>query len=150
MMSLWTFLIFFIPNEAKTYKPKEPPWLTSSCKVVYSKYKRKFKIFSQNNFPADQKQKIDELKENYTQMVTNEKEKYLSNLGNKLSDPQTGPKKYWNIIKKILKKNIASNIPPILYNNQFLVEAEEKCHIFNEFFRKQCVVPPTPSVLPLE
>ena len=93
-----------IPNEAKTYKPKEPPWLTSSCKAVYSKYKRKFKIFSQNNFPADQKQKIDELKENYTQMVTNEKEKYLSNLGNKLSDPQTGPKKYWNILKKILKK----------------------------------------------
>ena len=84
------------------------------CKAVYSKYKRKFKIFSQNNFLAE---KIDELKENYTQMVTNEKEKYLSNLGNKLYDPQTGPKKYWNILKKILKKNIASNIPPILYNN---------------------------------
>ena len=41
-----------------------------------------------------------------------------------------------------------SRIPPILKENKFIVAAEEKCELFNEFFRKQCVVPITSSKLP--
>ena len=44
--------------------------------------------------------------------------------------------------------SVTSVIPPVLVNNVFIVEAEEKCHIFNEFFRKQCIVPSTSSQLP--
>ena len=31
----------FIPNETKTFKPKDPPWLTASCKSLYLKYRTK-------------------------------------------------------------------------------------------------------------
>ena len=45
----------FIPNEFKTFNPKEPPWITKSCKSFYSKYKRKYKNFARKNFPPEEK-----------------------------------------------------------------------------------------------
>ena len=48
-----------------------------------------------------------ELKKEYTDMVEKEKDKYLTSLGNQLADPQTGQKKYWSILKKLLKKTCA-------------------------------------------
>ena len=138
----------FIPNETKTFKPKDPPWLTTSCKSLYLKYRTKFRIFVRNKCPIDKKAELDELKANYTQMIVTEKEKYMRNLGRKLANPETGQKKYWTTLKTILRKNIVSRIPPILKDNKFIVAAEEKCELFNEFFRKQCVVPITSSKLP--
>ena len=81
-------------------------------------------------------------------MVENEKDKYMRNLGKKHANPETGQKKYWTTLKTILRKNIVSRIPPILVDNCFIVEAEEKCKLFNEYFRKQCIVPFTSSKLP--
>ena len=138
----------FIPNETKIFKPKDPPWLTTTCKSLYLKYRRKFKIFVKNKCPADKKVELDELKSRYTQLVETEKDNYMRNLGRKLANPNTGQKKYWTTLKTILRKNIVSRIPPILIDNCFIVEAEEKCNFFNEFFRKQCIVPITSSKLP--
>ena len=81
-----------IPNELKKINAKEPPWITKSCKNIYSKYKKKYKIFAKYNYPPEKKCKIDELKKEYTNMVEKEKDKYLTSLGNQLSDPQTGQK----------------------------------------------------------
>ena len=128
----------FIPNEFKTFNPKEPPWITKSCKSFYAKYKRKYKVFSRKNFPPQEKNKIDELKEEYTKMVEKEKDKYLKSLGNLLSNPSTGSKKYWTILKKFLKKNVCAVIPPLLHNDKFIVDSAEKCNIFNNFFGKHC------------
>ena len=90
----------FIPNKSKTFNPKEPPWLTASCKSLYNKYKKKFRIFARNNFPTEQKQIIDELKANYTKTVEAETEKHFSDLGKQLADPETSQKKYWTVLKK--------------------------------------------------
>ena len=68
-------------------------------------------------------------------MVVDAKEKYLSSLGKSLSDPQTCKKKYWSVIKKLLKKNISSVTPPILHCGNFIVNAVDKCNIFNEYFK---------------
>ena len=52
----------FIPNEFKKFNAKEPPWITKSCKNIYSKYKKKYKIFAKYNYPPEKKNEIDELK----------------------------------------------------------------------------------------
>ena len=83
----------FIPNEIKTFNPKDPPWLTKSCKALYSKYKRQYKKCEKKNFPPEEKEKVDKLKNEYSVMVVDAKEKYLSSLGKSLSDPQTCKKK---------------------------------------------------------
>ena len=81
-------------------------------------------------------------------MVTNEKEKYLSNLGNKLSDPQTGPKKYWNILKKILKKIQHPIFHQFFTIINFLLKPRKNVIFSMSFFQKTVCSPPTPSVLP--
>ena len=74
----------------------------------------------------------------------------MSTLGNQLADPKTGQKKYFKILKKIMKKDICSLIPPISHMNKFIVEAEEKCKIFNNYFKSHCVTIPTSSTLPTQ
>ena len=139
----------FIPNEVKTFNAKEPPWITKSSKNLYSKYKKKYKNYVKNNFPPEQKVKIDELREEYTKTISADKDTYMKSLGKQLADPNTGQKKYWTILKKLLKKNACSAIPPILYNNNFVVEAEAKCKIFNDLFKNNCNTTSTTSTLPL-
>ena len=65
-----------------------------------------------------------------------------------MSNKKTGRNKYWSALKKLLKKNITSVIPPILQNGTFITDAKEKCDIFNEYFEKQCQTIETSSTIP--
>ena len=138
----------FIPNENKTFNAKEPPWLSKSSKQVYAKYKSTYKRYANNNFPSNQKIKVDELKDLYSKSVICDKERYLDSLGKQLVDPNTGQKKYWKILKKFLKKDACSVIPPLLSCEKFIVEAHDKCILFNDYFKKHCRTTPTSSSLP--
>ena len=51
-------------------------------------------------------------------------------------------------MKKILKKNITTIIPPIIQEGTFITDIKEKCEIFNEYFKNQCTVLPTSSTIP--
>ena len=138
----------FIPYDDKLIKPKDPPWITKNIKSFYNKYKRKFKQFVRNGSQIGQKPSIDALKQEYTNMVEKSQEKYLKSLGDTLANPQTGPKKYWTALKKLLKKNKSSIIPPILQNDIFITDTEQKCNVFNEYFKDQCKTIETDSTLP--
>ena len=138
----------FIPFEDKKIHPKDPPWITQPLKTLYTNYKRKYKKFAKKNFPPDEKQQIDDLKSEYTNLVESEKDKYLKRLGNQVSNPKTGQKKYWSALKKLLNKNITSVIPPILQQSIFITDAIEKCNIFNNYFKEQCRTINTSSSLP--
>jgi len=138
----------FIPFEDKKIHPKDPPWITQALKSLYTNYKKKYKKFAKKNFPPDEKQQIDDLKSEYTTLVETEKDKYLKRLGNQVSNPKTGQKKYWSALKKLLNKNITSVIPPILQQNIFITDANEKCNIFNNYFKEQCRTIATSSTLP--
>ena len=63
------------------------------------------------------------------------KENYLSNIGDKLSDPNCSQKSYWKILNKILNKCKTPNIPPLFVNNRFIVNCKEKsqriCYVFH-------------------
>ena len=138
----------FIPHEDKLYRPKGPPWITKSCRNFYSNYKRKFKRFVDRGSPPEQTMYLDRLKSEYSELVLAEKEKYLKNLGNQVSNPHTGKKKYWCALKKLINKSNATIIPPILFEGSFVTNFKEKCCIFNDYFKSQCTLVATSSVLP--
>ena len=119
-----------------------------AVKMCTQNIKRNIRSSQNTIIPSEKKDEISELKKEYTEMVVKEKEKYLISLGNKLSDPQIGQKKYWSILKKLLKKNVCSLIPPLNYFDQFVVDADQKCKIFGEFFKKNCLPILTSSTLP--
>ena len=138
----------FVPSDVKMVNPKDPPWITNHSKSFYRKYRKKFKVFLRNGCRANEKIRIDEMKQEYTSIVENDKERYFSSLGSSLSNPSTGPKKYWSALKKIMRTNITTVIPPILKNNIFITDIKEKCVIFNEYFREQCKTIVNSSILP--
>ena len=138
----------FIPFDDKLIKPKDHPWVTKNSKNLYNRYRRKFKQFIRNGCNEGDKFCIDEMKNQYTILVEREKENYLSSLGITLANPQTGPKKYWSTMKKLLKKNVTSVIPPILHNGIFITDIREKCNIFNKYFKDQCKTIETSSSIP--
>ena len=82
----------FIPHEDKLFSPRDPPWITKTCTNFYNNYKRKFKRFVNRGSPPEQKEYLDSLKDEYSKLVLAEKDKYLKNLGNLVSNPLTGQK----------------------------------------------------------
>ena len=138
----------YIPSEDKTFYPRDPPWLTKNCKDFYKNYHRKYKRFVRRGCIPTEKTQIDELRNEYSKLVQTEKDKYLKKLGSEVSNPQTSQKKYWSALKKLLNKNISTVIPPILYENVFITDIKEKCILFNNYFKNQCRILNTTSVLP--
>ena len=51
-------------------------------------------------------------------------------------------------MNEFLNKCKVPRIPPILSNNQFIVNCKEKATIFNDFFAQQCTPFVTESILP--
>ena len=60
-----------------------------------------------------------------SKFVDNAKHKYFTKIGCVLSDPSTGTKKYWSLIKKILNKPGIPEIPPLLENDIFVRDFAE-------------------------
>ena len=73
---------------------------------------------------------------------------YLKKLGSEISDPCSSCKKYWTCLKRLLNKNNASIIPPIINDGLFITDIKEKCSLFNSYFKNQCTIINTTSVLP--
>ena len=59
----------------------------------------------------------------------------------------TSPKSYWSILKTFLNNKKIPCIPPLLYNDKFITNFNEKAEIFN-LFAKQCSLINTNSDLP--
>ncbi len=77
------------------------------------------------------------------------KENYFVELGNILNDPNTGPKKYWSTLNKLIHKHKLTKIPPIRNaNNNLVTDVSEKANVFNTFFASQCALIDNGSVLP--
>ena len=74
---------------------------------------------------------------------------YLTNLGDKLNNPNTSQKYYWKIINRVMYKCRAPKIPPILVNNMFVINCKEKAKYFNDLFSKQCTPIINSSALPV-
>ena len=69
-------------------------------------------------------------------------------MGNKVNDSGKSQRSYWKIINRVMSKCRAPKIPPILINNQFILNCSEKAQHFNVFFSQQCKLIINSSVLP--
>ena len=69
------------------------------------------------------------------QAVENAKSTYLTNLGNKVNDPNTSQKSYWKIISRVMNKCRTPKIPPLLVNNVLFWIVKKKQNFSIIFFR---------------
>ena len=65
------------------------------------------------------------------------KRKCYFKLSRKPAVNKINPKCYWSILSFLSNKKIPC-IPPLIHNNQFVVNFKEKSELFILFFAKQC------------
>ena len=140
----------FVPFDNVIIKPKEPPWLTRNVRSYYNKYRKAYKNYINRGRPDNLATHISDMREHYAKLVSDAKNKYSLRLGNKLRDPSTGPKTYHSVLKNLMGDSKNTIIPPILENNIFICNSQDKANIFNTFFAKQCTTVQTDSILPAD
>ena len=138
----------FIPNETKRFVPRHPPWITKPLKTMLNKKNRLFKNYKKHGYKVEDKVKLDMFRTECQQAGESAKIFYITNLGNKVNDPNTSQKSYWEIINWVINKCRAPKVPPLLVNNLFILDCEEKAIHFNDFFSQQCKHIINGSVLP--
>ena len=62
------------------------------------------------------------------------KEKCFNKIASKLNDNQKNAKTYWSLIKIFLTNKKILVIPPLHYDNLFIIDFKEKAELFNLFF----------------
>ena len=128
----------FIPNEIKKIVPRDPPWITKPLKLCL--IGRIDFLKTTNDMCINQKTtfRLENFRKECQGAVEIAKLTYLTNMGNKLNNPNTSQKTYWKIINKVMNKCKAPKIPPLLVNNLFILNCREKANLFTDFFSQQC------------
>ena len=80
---------------------------------------------------------VDRFRDECFSAINTAKISYLTDLGRKLNNPETGPKAYWKVLNKLLNKCNIPKIPPLLSNNKFIINCKEKARMFNDYFLNQ-------------
>ena len=128
----------FAPKKVVKCDYRQPPWMTDSIK---NKLKERAKL-SKKYFKGAKKDsdlvQINALSNECTKSILEAKEKYISQLSQKLIDPSTEPKTYWKIINRFVNNKKTPIIPPLLVNNKIISNFSEKANLFNKYFASKC------------
>ena len=129
----------FVPNEVKTFRPREPEWMNNNIKNLLRKKSKVFKRYKKNGYKPEDKIILDRLRNESHETILNTKEKFLMDIGKKLANPTTGQKSYWKILNKFLNKCKVPKIPPLFVQGRYITDCKDKASIFNNFFSSQCI-----------
>ena len=138
----------FIPNETIRIKPKDPPWIKKQIKTMLNKQNRMYKNFKKNGYKTEDKIRLDNFRDECYKAISLAKERYLSSMGQDLANPSTSKRTYWKIINRVMNKCKAPKIPPMLSENEFVINCKEKADLFANYFSLQCKPLDNDSVLP--
>ena len=70
--------------------------------------------------------KVREVRNVRSKFIRKAKASYYSNLGLKLSDPNTGQKYFWTTYKKLINKKVKTNIPHLMENGVFISNCRKR------------------------
>jgi len=137
-----------IPNKIKIFNDRDAPWITPEVKTAIRKNKRVFKKWIANGRKPEGREACTRTQVETNKILIKAKNDYLSDLGAKICDPNTGQKCFWTAFKRLLNNKKITNIPPLIENNKYIACFKEKAKIFNDYFALQCRPLVTSSRLP--
>ena len=139
----------FIPNKKITIDDSDPPWVNSKIKCLIKNKNEYFKnCVKPNN--SESIRHFDQMQDTHRTSTEISKQNYYFKLSRKLAVNKINPECYWSILKSSLGNKKIPCIPPLIHNNQFVVDFKEKSKLFNSFFAKQCTYIETGSSLPTQ
>ena len=138
----------FIPNEVKTIRPRQAPWITKSVKNFLRNKNRAYKNFVRSGRPGDRLEGIQNMISKGSKMIEDAKRNYFIKAGKTLANHGTSNKTYWSLMNTVLNKAKIPIIPPLLENGIFVTDFTEKAQLFNDYFILQCTTIDTGNHIP--
>ena len=125
----------FIPNEIVTMDDRDPTWINNKIKSLIKNKNEYFKnCVKPNN--SESIRYFEQMQDTLRTTIEISKQKYYFKLSRKLAVNKINPKCYWSILKSFLSNKKNPCIPPLIHNNQFVVDFKEKSELFNSFIAK--------------
>ena len=141
----------FIPHELKTFDDKDPPWITNNIKQLIKEKEIMFNFFLENPLNDLLRQSVNQIQESIIIELENAKQNYYEKLSQKLIyNRKVNPKVYWSLLKTLLSDSKIPCIPPLIIDDEFVIDVNKKAKLFNDFFAKQCSIIENNSSLPSE
>ena len=137
-----------ISNKIITCNDRDAPWITPKVKTAIRRNSRVYRKWVKRGKKVNAFDQVREVQNITNKLIKEAKQLYYKKLGEKLSDPQTGQKNFWNAFKRITNKKKHTNIPPIIDNNKYISNFRQKANIFNDYFANQCKILDNGSILP--
>ena len=137
-----------ISNKIITCNDKDAPWITPKVKSAIRRNSRVYRMWVQRGRISGERDNVREVQNSTNKLINAAKRTFYVNLGNKLSDPNTGQKHFWTAFKRISNKKKQTNIPPIFENNCYVTNFQQKAQTFNDYFAEQCKIYDNGSLLP--
>ena len=138
----------FIPNQTKTIRPHQLPWITQAVNKFLRKKNHAYKTFVKNGRPDDKLEEMQNMVSEGAKMIEDAKQNYLRKTGQTLANQGTSNKTYWTLMNTVLNKAKIPIIPPLLENGLFITDFTEKAQLFNDYFILQCTTIDTGSEIP--
>ena len=128
---LWTLMVKHIPQRVIKSKRSTHPWLNSRCRAA---------IIRKNNAEGTDLYTLEQ--STCTNILREERAKYVEVLRAKLASLPRGSKRWWRINRELLhrKANLAS-IPPLRDGSDWLVDSKAKADAFATTFASKSKLP---------
>ena len=110
----------FIPFKKTMINDKDIPWVTDEIKILQRKKTKSYSRFVSKGCRKYDLDKLKKLTEECSSLIPQERSNYLCKLGVKLNRPDLCPKSYWATLNKLLNKKKMPNIPPLLFDDNFV------------------------------
>ena len=91
-----------IPNKMKIFNDRDAPWITPEVKSTIRKNKRVFKKWIANGRKPDDRVVLARIQFETNKVINKAKNDFLSELGSKICDPNTGQKCFWSVFNRLL------------------------------------------------
>ena len=126
-----------IPHRTIKWDDRDPPWITKELKTAIRRKHRVYRRYIERGKNPDDWCKVKTIRNETSRMIANAKNTYYHKLGQMLSNPNVGPKKYWSTLARLINNKKICNIPPLLEEGLFITDPTNKANIFNEHFVQQ-------------
>ena len=137
-----------IPSKQISVSDSDAPWINNKLKTAIKKNKKIYSNWVKNGKTRANKVFVNRSQRDTNKLIREAKANYVKSLSTKICDPDSGCKVFWSAFKRLLNNKKITNIPPLLFNGNFITNFKEKASIFNDYFAKQCKIFVNNSVLP--
>ena len=105
----------FTPHETINVKSKAPRWMNKEIKCALRKKNKLYRKYISGGRTDLDEANLIEATRFVSDLIKTSKESYLTNIGEKLNDPNTSSKTYWYLLKRFLNKVKIPEIPPFVH-----------------------------------